>query len=184
MITLPVEYFPYVSGALALIVVLMLIRGYARGFLFQIIDLATLALTLFLSWPIGQALAGLFPLFNLPSITEWQNLLLNQVSWFLISVFVLNILFSILYATAGLLKKIKIFGWLDRLAGLALSFGEAYLLIGLVGLFLQMPFITNGMQYVNSIPYMDVPIHTVDNLIEVFSKGEISFETLKDAILE
>lgn len=81
-------------------------------------------------------------------------------------------------------KKIKIFGWLDRLAGLALSFGEAYLLIGLVGLFLQMPFITNGMQYVNSIPYMDVPIHTVDNLIEVFSKGEISFETLKDAILE
>ncbi len=184
MITLPVEYFPYVTGAIALVSVLIIIRGYARGFLFQMIDLATLVLTFLLSWPIGRALAGLFPLFQLSQITEWQNVLLNQVAWFLISCMVLKILFSILYAAAGFLKKIRIFGFLDRLAGLILSLAEVYILIGLVGLFLQLPFVTNGEQYVDSIPYMDIPVHTVDRVIDVLSKGDISFETLKDAILQ
>lgn len=183
MITLPVEYFPYVSGAIALVSLLIVIRGYARGLLFQIIDLATLALTLFIAWPVARAMAGLIPLFKLQQITEWQNFLLNQVAWFLISAFVIKILFAILYAAAGFLKKIKIFGFLDRLGGLILSLAEVYVLIGLVGLFLQLPFVTNGEQYVDSVPYMNVPVETMDRVIDTLSKGDISFEKLKDAVL-
>lgn len=183
MITLPVEYFPYLTGILAVISVLFLIRGWHRGFLFQIIDLATFILTIFMSWPIARGMAGLFTLFDLPSLTSWQNFLLNQVCWFLISVFALKIIFSLIYAIAGVFRKIRIFGFLDRIAGLLLSAVGVFAALGLFGIFLQMPFVVNGAEYVEESP-LKIPVEYSDRIIDLLSKGDVSFETLRDAITQ
>lgn len=181
LMNLSPEYYPYLTGGLIIITVLILIRGFHRGILFQLIDLATLLVSVFLAWPIARALAGLVPLFSPSVLTSWQTFLLNQVCWFVITVLAVKVIFSLLYLAAGLLKKIKVFGFLDRLAGLVLAAVTAYIGLGLFGLFLQLPFIENGEKYVESTP-LKYPVETTDRVLDVLSKGDVSFDAIREAI--
>lgn len=139
--------------------VLYLYKGFKRGFLFRLLDLVFFLAGIFIAWPVGQALASAYPIFQNTGMDAFFNVGL----WFLIVQMALRIVAMMFYKVAKWIKKLKIYGFFDKLMGLLLSCIICFLTLCLVVLFLQMPFVGNGELYIRSSPLL-----WVQNVMEFY----------------
>lgn len=158
--TLQYEYFPVYTFILICLVLLSLYRGWKRGFIAKIVDLALLVATILIAWPAGQALAASYPVFSAEGF-GWVSQFFNTAFWFMAVQVVLRILTAFIYKALKWIHKIKVIGFADHLAGLIVSVFTTFITLCLLVLFLELPFFTNGNTYVE-----DSPLRYVRTLME------------------
>lgn len=123
---------------------LYLLRCWQRGFALQLIDLVSWLLAAAIAWLASGWLSTHVPLIHLtPSgITAVDAYISAQVSgiaWFVIVLFALRLIVTILHPFAAAINRLPLIGWLNHLAGLFLGAIKACVIGYLLLVFLHLP---------------------------------------------
>lgn len=155
--TLDTNWFPLVNLFVIGFVVLMVIWGYFKGFLLQLLSFTVWVTIFLLSWLVAPVLAQILPLINpetglaqLPLIGPMVVIAVNAVLWFVIIVVIMLLLSLLLRPVLKAVGKIPILKELNHALGMVFALLKAAMVLVVVTLLLQTPLFTNGITVVDS----------------------------------
>ena len=155
--TLDPSLFPLLNLILIAFIALMVIWGYFKGFLLQLLSF-TVWVTIFLvSWLLAPVLAQLVPILTpaaavaqLPLIGPLITTAVNAVIWFVIIVVIMLLLSLLLKPVLKAVGKIPILKELNHALGMLFALLKAALLMAALTLLLETSLFTNGSDLVQS----------------------------------
>ncbi len=144
--TLSESLFILIDVLVVLIVLISLIIGFKRGFIYQLFSLVSFGLSLIIAWLISPILANHIQIFTgEETIVEVvANYALNNFAWFFIVTLALKIIFAILLALFKRVKHIPIIGGLNAVGGLITGALNGYIWVSICSILLLTPLFTNG----------------------------------------
>jgi uncharacterized membrane protein required for colicin V production len=155
--TLDTNWFPLFNLFLIAFAVLMVIWGYFKGFLLQLLSFTVWVTVFLLSWLIAPVLAQILPLINpdhglaqLPLIGPMVVIAVNAVLWFVTIVVVMLLLSLLLRPVLKAVGKIPILKELNHALGMVFALLKAVMVLTMLTLLLQTPLFTNGKTLVDS----------------------------------
>ena len=194
--TIPENYFIYISIFLVAIYVVMMIIGYMKGFLYELVNLVYTAAALALAYFAAPVFSGLYPLFDIGQIdpkyeflaqTFNLNSLLNTVAYFIIIFLILKLLYIFISLLLKFMNKIPVIGKFNQILGAVFGFFNATLIILSLSMLLSLPIIKNGneirektlFKYIHR--YSDEALTYIINKIGTSNiKGEIDNFNIND----
>lgn len=183
--TLPTTFYPWLALIIGVLAIAWLVRGWKRGLLYSLLDILSMLASLVLGWGLAWILAQLFPITEWISkyavLSPWQMQVVNQIFWFAASFLVLKIVFRFLYGIAGWLKRIQIVSWADHLFGLVFSAISAFFALMVLSLFLQLPIIQGGAEFVNT-SYLHLFAQAADRLCAGAMDGSLQLDQINQLI--
>lgn len=154
--TLPSSLLPTVNIAILVLLVLMLLYGYFKGFLLQVFNLVMFIAVCFVSWMIAPGMAKTIPLmrsneqFNvIPIIGPIFQQTINTILWFILIVVALMVISLFFKPVIKGIGKLPIIKTVNHILGLLLGGLKAFIILILVMLILEAGWITNGRDFVN-----------------------------------
>lgn len=151
--SLNTQYFFYYDLFLLVLAGLILFLAYRKGFLRQLLDVASLLVILWLAVYGASFLAENYPLLSTQDnfVLQQGMDVVNSILWFILITMGLRLLYWILTASFSPRKK-GIFSTLNRLAGLGLGVVKVLFLGLIISMLLRLPLIQYGDVYLeNSI---------------------------------
>ncbi len=166
--TIPENYYLYVSIFIAAIYAAMIFIGYKRGFLYEAVSLLYTAASLLAAWFVSPVLSSLWPLFDLSEINEKYKLLdgifnlnkiLNTAAYFLIVFLILKLLYVFVSMLMKSLNKLPVIGKFNQVLGALCGVLNATLIAVALSMLLSLPVVKNGadvrektiLKYIDSI---------------------------------
>ena len=172
---IPESYFIYISiFVIALYIVLMII-GYNKGFLFELVNMLYTILSIFIAWVVSPVLAKKFPLISIEKIDSQYSLLntffnldnlLNNIAYFIITFLILKILYIFISLLTKSLNKIPVLGKLNKILGMFTGIFNATLITMALSMLLTLPLFKNGK---------DVREKTILKYVNKYSNQAISY---------
>ena len=168
------------------ILLIMLILGYIKGFVYRGYDLMATIVSLVISLYASSPLANIFKIYRVEGIGEVIGDIVNRFIIFLILLACLKLLLFFLgLIIKPLLKRIiyafKLFEHIDRLLGIIASFIEGIIIIYLGLVFIIMPILSGGKEAVentifakkilNLVPTVTNEIEAINNVGIVIDNG-------------
>lgn len=133
---------------LLIVCLFVIIRGYRRGFLYQVYGLFVTIGSYFAAAFFYDKMSIAYPLTQIPLIGSLGGML-DRVLWFVILLigvrWLLFLLRKLFFHAQG--KQSTPVSVLNRLAGLIFGIIEAVVLVVIVFAFCQLPFVENGKEY-------------------------------------
>ena len=145
----------------------MMIIGYNKGFLYEIISFAYTGAALAFSWFASPVFAKRFPLINLDKISAEAkvingflnlNSLINTIAYFVIIFLILKVLYIFISLILKSLNKIPVIGKVNKILGSLCGIINATIITIFISLLFTLPIFANGkeikektvLKYVNS----------------------------------
>ena len=172
---IPENYFPYISIFIIALYLILMIIGYNKGFLFELVNMLYTILSLFISWVVSPVLAKMFPIISIEKIDSQYQLLntlfnldniLNNIAYFIITFLVLKVIYIFISFLTKSLNKIPVLGKANKILGLFTGFINATLITLALSMLLTLPLFKNGK---------DVREKTILKYIDNYSNQAISF---------
>ena len=144
--TLSESLYILIDAVVVLIVLICLLVGFKRGFVYQLFSLLSFGLSLVIAWVCSPILAEHIPIFTGEEtlIEMVTNFTLNNLAWFFIVTLVLKVVFGILLAIFKQIKHIPIIGGLNALGGLLTGAINGYIWVSMCSVLLLTPLFENG----------------------------------------
>ena len=133
----------------------MIIIGYNKGFLYEIVNLAYTAIALAVSWFVSPVFAKLFPLIDLDKVSSETKLinnlfnlneLINTIAYFVIIFLLLKILYIFISLLVKSLNKIPVIGGFNKILGGVFGIFNATIITLFISILLSLPLFKNGNQ--------------------------------------
>lgn len=150
------DYFIYIDIAIALIYLLLIIIGYKKGFLYELISLLYTGISLLASWFLAPILASLYPIVNyedhivesMQTISKLIDLnpILNTAIYFVIVFLVLKLIYWILALLIKGINKIPVIGKFNQILGIFAGILNATIITLALSMLLSLPVIDNGKE--------------------------------------
>lgn len=153
--TIPESAFIYISIFIVGIYIAMIIIGYNKGFLYEIVNLAYTAIALAVSWFVSPVFAKLFPLIDLDKVSSETKLinnlfnlneLINTIAYFVIIFLLLKILYIFISLLVKSLNKIPVIGGFNKILGGVFGIINATIITLFISILLSLPLFKNGNQ--------------------------------------
>lgn len=153
--TIPESAFIYISIFIVGIYIAMIIIGYNKGFLYEIVNLAYTAIALAVSWFVSPVFAKLFPLIDLDKVSSETKLinnlfnlneLINTIAYFVIIFLLLKILYIFISLLVKSLNKIPVIGGFNKILGGVFGIFNATIITLFISILLSLPLFKNGNQ--------------------------------------
>jgi len=157
LMTFDTNWFPLFNLFLIAFVALMVIWGYFKGFLLQLLSFTVWVTVFLLSWLIAPVLAQILPIINpntglaqLPVIGPMVAIAIDAVLWFVIIVVVMLLLSLLLRPVLKAIGKVPILKELNHALVMVFALLKAVMLLAILTLLLQTPLFTNGKTLVDA----------------------------------
>lgn len=133
----------------------MMIIGYSKGFLYELVNLLYTVASLALSYFASPVFANLFPIVDVGKIDEKYKALdtllnlnktINTVAYFLIIFLLLKLLYIFISLLLKSMNKIPVIGKFNQFLGAIFGFVNATLIVLAISMLLSLPVIKNGQQ--------------------------------------
>lgn len=149
---IPQTWFMAVNILIAAILLFCIIKGFVDGFLYGVINLVFLLLSVIAAWFVSPILSSRIsivnikldeiPFLDLSSI----NALGNTIVWFLIVLITLNLAFILIKPLLKKISKLPVIGLFNRLLGGVMGCIYGYFIILGLSLLLMTPVFNNGAE--------------------------------------
>lgn len=166
--SIPQDYFLYISIGIGIIFLTLIIFGYIKGFLYELVSIIYTGLSIAISWFVSPTLASLYPIFSVEKlypeykiITNFMNLdaILNTLAYFLIVFLVLKVFYWVLSLLLKGMNKIPVLGKVNKLLGALVGVINGLLVCLALNMLLTLPIFKNGnevrngtiLRYTNSL---------------------------------
>ena len=152
---IPQNCFIYISVFIVAIYLIMMIVGYKRGLLYELIGLFFTALSVAAAWFVSPVLAGLFPIIDLANYSDETKLLsklfdlnqlINTIAYFLIVFLLLKLLYFFLSLLLKSLNKVPVIGTLNKFLGSVFGVLNATIIVLCLSMLLSLPIFSNGKE--------------------------------------
>ena len=165
--TLSENLYILINVIVVLIILISLVVGFKRGFVYQLFSLVSFGLSLVVAWIVSPILANHIPLFTSQEtvIEMVANLALNNIAWFFIVTLVLKVVFAIMLTLFKRINKIPLIGGLNAIGGLITGAINGYIWVSICSVLLLTPLFTNGS---------DIRENTIIKPFTVLGDGVIS----------
>lgn len=185
LITIAPSWYPWLAMLIAAAALWWLWYGWKRGLLFSLLDLLSMLASLLLGWGLAWLLSQLFPIASWISryaaLSEWQMKVVSQLFWFVASFIIVKVLFYMLYRLAGWIKKVKVLSLADHLLGMLLSVLTGSVGLMILCLFLQLPFVTGGQEFVQT-SFLNGFAQAADRLCAGAMNGSLELNDIYDRV--
>lgn len=152
---IPQNYFIFISIFIVAIYIAMMIIGYNKGFLYELVNFAYTGLSLLLSWLASPVFAKKYPLIQLSKLSTEAALLnklfnldeiINNVAYFIIIFLLLKLIYVILSIIVKAFNKIPVIGKFNQILGAVAGFFNATIITVFISLLLSLPLFANGKE--------------------------------------
>lgn len=169
---IPSQYFIFISLFIICIYLFLIVVGYKKGFLFEIVSFCYTGISALIAWFVSPVLGNLYPIIKLENLypeteklVEFINLdvLLSTMCYFLIVFFVLKILYWFISLIFKGMNKIPVVGKFNQILGAILGIFNATILTLSISLLFTLPVFSNGTEVRNKtiLKYVDKYSNTV-----------------------
>lgn len=189
---IPESYFIFISLFIVGLYIALMIIGYNKGFLYELVNLAYTALSLALAYFASPVLASMFPLFDIKNAAKDMSILvdlfnlndiLNIVAYFLIIFLLLKIIYIFISILVKSLNKIPVLGKLNKMLGSLFGIVNATIITLVISMLLSLPLFKNGneikektiLKYINNLS-QDVLSVVTQKVIENNLSDGINFD--------
>ena len=180
MIEIPFSFLEYTNFLILTWFIIAIYRGYKRGLILQVVDLATTLVSLFAAWILSPVFQNVYHFFGSSNtgfveIAQLIGLQANRLVWFVILFVLIRIVLMIIRPLAAAISKMPLIRQVNSWVGLAFAvFYFAIKIVILVAL-LGTPMVKNGNAVVERSllkPIQDVSQPVLDSLVNVISRNE------------
>ncbi|WP_279159964.1 CvpA family protein [Thomasclavelia cocleata] len=176
----------FIDIVITFILLLMLIFGYFKGFVYRAYDLVATIISLLAALYGSSPLSNLYTIYEVTGLGEAVGKVVNRFIIFIILFIGLKVVLLLIgKIIKPLLKKViysfKLFEQLDRLLGIVASFFEGVIMIYLALIFIIMPIVPGGKENVEKtvvakkilelVPTVTNEIESLDVISEVINDG-------------
>ena len=179
--TLPPNSVMFINIGVIAVIVISLIIGYVKGFLWSVLKIIGLLAIIILAWILSSGLSDLIQIFPRKyapfASTGLADLFygkINTICWFLILFVAGLIILAILKPLFKVITEIPVIKGINKTLGALLSLIPAFLFIVVVTFILNSAIFANGKEIVNTslLRYTDDVINYASNLFKgVFSEN-------------
>lgn len=155
--TFPLEYISYVNIGLLVLLVLLMVAGFVRGFLLSLIDLVGTFVMLLIAYFVSPILATNFAIITDLQIdvgAEALSLLIteriNELFWFVVVFIIGMIVILFLKPVVKVVCSIPLIKQINQVLGLILGAVKGYILALILIFVLSTPLVTNGREVVEN----------------------------------
>ena len=171
---IPQNVFLYISIFIIALYIVMMIIGYHKGFLYELVSLVYTALSLVAAWFLSPVLAKLFPLIDADKLGEYKMMIdlfhleetLNIIAYFIIIFLVLKIFYLFISLLMKSLNKLPVIGKFNQVLGAVSGFINATIITLAISMLFSLPIFKNGK---------DVREHTILKYVDQFTAQAYSF---------
>ena len=171
---IPQNVFLYISIFIIALYIVMMIIGYHKGFLYELVSLVYTALSLVAAWFLSPVLAKLFPLIDTDKLGEYKMMIdlfhleeaLNIIAYFIIIFLVLKIFYLFISLLMKSLNKLPVIGKFNQVLGAVSGFINATIITLAISMLFSLPIFKNGK---------DVREHTILKYVDQFTAQAYSF---------
>lgn len=184
--TFPLEYISYVNIGLLVLLVLLMVAGFVRGFLLSLIDLVGTFVMLLIAYFVSPILATNFAIITDLQIdvgAEALSLLIteriNELFWFVVVFIIGMIVILFLKPVVKVVCSIPLIKQINQVLGLILGAVKGYILALILIFVLSTPLVTNGREVVENT----VLIHLEESsvlVLDVLEDPKMINEILQD----
>lgn len=155
---IPSAYFIYINVFIGIIYLILIIIGYKKGFLFELVSFAFTIVAGIVSWFVSPVLASLYPIVNLENLSKETelvskiinlNALLNTAIYFILTFLVLKLFYFLLAILLKGMNKIPVIGKFNQLLGGIAGIFNATIITLVLSLLLSLPIFSNGNEVKN-----------------------------------
>ncbi|WP_455682116.1 CvpA family protein [Thomasclavelia sp.] len=176
----------FIDTIIIFVLLLMLIFGYFKGFVYRAYDLAATIISLLVSLYASSPLSNLYTIYEVSGLGEGVGKVVNRFIIFIVLFIGLKVILLLIgKVIKPLLKKViysfKVFEHLDRLLGVIVSFIEGMTMIYLALIFIIMPIVPGGKENVEKtvvakkilelVPAVTNEIESLDAVGEIINNG-------------
>ena len=156
--SIPTNIFPFINIFIVILYIALIIIGYTKGFLFELLSLAYTLISLLIAWIISPVFANIYPIIKLENISNETQLMsklvnldaiVNTVLYFVIVFLVLKVFYWILAVVLKGMNKLPVIGTFNKLLGALFGVINATLITFMLSLLLSLPVIKNGNEVKN-----------------------------------
>ncbi|MBR4461008.1 MAG: CvpA family protein [Erysipelotrichaceae bacterium] len=163
---IPQNLFIFITLFIIALYIVMIIIGYTKGFLYELISLVYTAFSVLVAWFLSPVLAKLFPLINTEKLGQYKIMIdlfhleeiLNIVAYFVIIFLVMKIFYIFISMLVKSLNKLPVVGKLNKILGAFSGVINATLITLAISMLFTLPIFKNGdavreqtiLKYINS----------------------------------
>lgn len=156
---IPESSFIYIDICICLVLLVLMITGFVKGFLYELISIIFSVLSALLAWFVAPIFANLYPLISLDKlypeyalIKSLFNLdsLLNTFAYFLIIFLILKLCYWFIALLFKGMNKLPVIGKFNKILGLLLGLFNGLLICLALSMLLTLPLFKNGNEVKNS----------------------------------
>ena len=190
---IPSNYFMIINILVAIIILIYIFKSYKNGFLYELVNLGFLLVSIFVSWLIAPILASKAGIFDVSELITIQaspnqlqgtidnvNLLVNSIVWFAVILLLLNVLFLLVKPLLKFLSKIPVLGTVNKVLGGVIGVFYGLFVSLLISLIFTFPVFKNGQEVVDGtiLKYArELNSITTKYIVEHLDLGKIQKET-------
>ena len=174
---IPDMYIYVIDALIVFLYVIMIISGYKKGFLFELISVFYNIASIIVAWLLCPVLAVEFPLISMEAlsndlivISHFINLgpLINSFVYFILIFLVLRIIYVLIGLLTKSVNSFPVIGFFNKLCGALMGILNATIIVMMLSLILVIPVFNNGRQIRNK---------TIFKYIENYSDMALDFIT-------
>lgn len=146
----------FINLAVIVILIICIISGWIKGFLWKLISLASFFLVGFFAWWLSSPLSKIISLYPKDQLPFQETMLsstiydtANRLLIFIILFFLLEIILLVIRPIIKLLQEIPVLSFFNKVAGSILGFLEGMLFLAIITFLLCLPIFSDGTQWVN-----------------------------------
>ena len=150
---IPQNVFIYITLLIIALYIAMIIIGYHKGFLYELISFVYTALSLAVAWLVSPVLAQQFPLINPEKLGDKYKLIvsllpvekvLNIATYFIIVFLVLKVFYIFISMLLKSLNKLPLIGNLNQILGAFSGIINATIITLAISMLFTLPVFKNG----------------------------------------
>ena len=138
--------------AVIAVYLLCMISAYRKGFIFELVSLVSLIVSIFAGFVLAPVLADKYPLVSLSQAGYTAMMLepyIDTVLYFVIVFVILRIVYFLLSPIFKSISKIPFLGFFNRILGILMGFINATITIAILSTLLLLPIFDNGLEVRN-----------------------------------
>lgn len=152
---IPKDCFIYVNIVVAIIFLIYVFKSYKNGFIYELVNLAFLLLSVACAWLVSPILAKNATIYDASKVVENNlpaenlNVLINTIIWFVLILIVLNVIFLLIKPLLKFFSKIPVLGTVNKVLGGIIGILYALFVSVIISMILTFPIFKNGKEVVD-----------------------------------
>ena len=153
---IPKNWFMFINIIVAVVFLIYIFKSYKNGFVYELVNLAFLVLSVIASWIVAPILASKISIFDVSQISDVPipskdvNVLINSLIWFVIILVLLNVLFLLIKPLLKFISKIPLLGTVNKVLGGIVGIIYGLFVTVIISMIFTMPIFKNGKEVVDN----------------------------------